>query len=311
MTLATEQDIARAARLLRDGKVVAIPTETVYGLAADATNASAVRQVFALKGRPTSNPLIVHVANAAVARRCARDWDERADALARAFWPGALTIVLPKTDAICPEVTAGLDTVGLRVPKHPVTLRLLELFDGPLAAPSANKSNRVSPTTAQHVRDEFGDALPLILDGGPCDVGIESTVLTLVESPARILRPGAVSRQQIERIIGPVRDAVEPDDSRPVEHLRASPGQFPTHYSPRTPAFHFTPEQRASLDLTNSAIIECALDAETYARNFYARLRLLDTQHLSAIYIELPPNEPQWRAVRDRILRAAKHVKLP
>ncbi len=309
MTLATEQDLARAAKMMRNGDVVAIPTETVYGLAADARNASAVRKVFALKGRPSTNPLIVHVANAEVARRYARSWDERAEALARRFWPGPLTIVLPKSDEISPEVTAGLSTVGLRVPDHPLTLRLLELFDGPLAAPSANKSNRVSPTTAQHVRDEFGAAVKLILDGGACRVGIESTVLSLVDSPPRVLRPGAILRAQIEQVIGKISDV--PDNAvLQTDEARTSPGQFPAHYSPRTPAFHFNPTQRDKLDLTNSAVVECTLDAESYARNFYARLRLLDTQNLHAIFIELPPDLPEWRAIRDRILRAAKPVKL-
>ena len=189
-----------------------------------------MRKIFAAKGRPNTNPLIVHVPDAAVSRRYARQWPQAAQDLAERFWPGPLTLVLRKVAAIVDEVSAGLDTVGLRVPDHPLALQLLRAFDGPIAAPSANRSNRVSPTTADHVRGELGDRVDLILDGGPCQVGIESTVLDLSGRTPMILRPGAITRQQIERIIGPVEMIAT--NLRESESAR-SPGQQAIHYSPR------------------------------------------------------------------------------
>lgn len=298
--------ISRAVSILCDGGVVAIPTETVYGLAADARNAAAIRKIFAIKGRPSTNPLIVHVAHANVARRFAKHWPDTAERLAESFWPGPLTVVLPKNPVIVDEATAGLGSVGLRVPKHPLTLELLREFDGPLAAPSANRSTRVSPTTAQHVEDEFDGAIDLILDGGPCEVGIESTVIDLTSDVPQILRPGGVTREQIEEIIGPVEVKSVSIGPATVTSPMKSPGQMGVHYAPRTPAFRIEPSQRSAIDLTDAALIELMLDAETYARNFYARLRMLDEQQLKAIYIELPPDDPAWHAVRDRVMRATK-----
>jgi L-threonylcarbamoyladenylate synthase len=298
-------EIARVVEILRRGGLVAFPTETVYGLGADATNPRAVQRIFETKGRPSTNPLICHVADETIARRHARDWPLAASRLAQQFWPGPLTVVLPKTNAIVASVTAGLDTVALRVPDHPLTLELLRAFDGPLAGPSANLSAHVSPTRAQHVRDEFGRSIDLILDGGPCSVGIESTVLDLSVDPPAILRPGAVSREQIEQIIGPVRMAHTVIDAKVAAK---SPGQQGKHYAPTTPAFRFEPHQRGQLDLNNAAVLELSLDPEAYARNFYGRVRLLDSQHLRAIYIEMPPDTPEWAAVRDRVMRAAKSV---
>src|SRR5271170_4403605 len=170
-------EIERAVEILRSGGLVAFATETVYGLGADATNARAVAKIFSIKGRPTTNPLIVHVADVSVAKRYVTAWPESAERLARAFWPGPLTMVLPKSEAIVPAVTAGLPTVAIRCPDHPIALALLKKFSGPIAAPSANRSNRISPTTADHVRREFGNDVDLILDGGDCRVGIESTVV--------------------------------------------------------------------------------------------------------------------------------------
>src|SRR3954468_3925357 len=195
---------SRAVQILRSGGLVAFPTETVYGLGADATNAAAGEKIFHVKGRPLTNPLICHVADEDVARRYVTVWPRAAQALVDRFWPGPLTVVLPKTDAIAANVTAGLGSVGLRAPDHLLTLEMLRAFDGPVAGPSANRSTHVSPTTAQHVRDEFGDAIDLILDGGPCAVGIESTVLDLSADHPRILRPGGVSRASIEEVIGTV-----------------------------------------------------------------------------------------------------------
>lgn len=302
--------IDRAAKALKRGRLVAFPTETVYGLGADATRAAAVRRIFRAKGRPSTNPLIVHVAGVMYAKRYAARWSHAARELAQAFWPGPLTLVVPKVAEIVPEVTAGLETVGLRMPDHPLALELLRKFGGPIAAPSANKSNHVSPTTAQHVRDEFGGEIDVILDGGACRVGIESTVLDLSGDVPTILRPGGVSREQIAGVIG----KVELKKAGPVMRAVAgapgqamtSPGQLETHYAPRTPAFRFDSHQRDRIDLTDAAIIELTLDAAAYAHNFYARLRLLDQQNLRAIYIEMPPERPAWLAVRDRIMRATR-----
>ena len=298
--------IARAVQILRSGGLVAFPTETVYGLGADATNASAIRRVFQVKGRPATNPLIVHVADESVARRYARTWPPAAAKLAAEFWPGPLTLVLPKRDSIVADVTAGLDTVGLRSPDHPLALELLRAFDGPVAGPSANRSSQVSSTTAQHVRDEFpDDEIDIILDGGPCAVGIESTVLDLSAGVPHILRPGAVTREQIEVVLGPVEVSTRslPADAR---SPAVSPGQHERHYAPRTPAFRVDPAQLRDLDLTDAALIDLTLDPESYARNFYARLRLLDQQHFGAIYIVMPPAASEWAAVRDRITRATR-----
>lgn len=315
-------EVAQAVSILRSGGLVAFPTETVYGLGADATNAAAVAKIFAAKGRPGTNPLIVHVADASVARRYATAWPEAAQKLAQAFWPGPLSLVLPKSPAIVDAVTAGRPTVGLRVPDHPLALDLLRAFDGPVAAPSANKSNHVSPTAAQHVRDELGDAVDLILDGGPCRVGIESTVLDLSGAIPTILRPGGVAREQIEAVIGPV--AMFSGAVPPAEAV-ASPGQLRLHYAPRTPAFRFNTSQRGQIDIDLGGS-ECGLIAlspmdvvkkwgrivalscrpEVYARHLYEILRELDGMDLAAIFIELPPDEPQWAAVRDRIIRATK-----
>jgi len=293
--------IARALEILRSGGLVAFPTETVYGLGADATDPRAVERIFKVKGRPSTNPLICHVADESVARRYAKSFPLAASQVAQAFWPGPISIVLAKSESIVDGVTAGKDTVALRVPNHPVTLELLRAFGGPLAGPSANRSTHVSPTAAQHVRDELGDAVDLILDGGPCDVGIESTVLDLSGDLPTILRPGGISRKQIERVIGPVLTVhVVTEVTAPAR----SPGQHEKHYAPTTPAFRFDPRERRQLDMSNAAIVELTLDPEAYARNLYARLRLLDSQGLRAIYIELPPDMPEWSAVRDRVIRA-------
>lgn len=313
------QDVQQAAELLRRGRLVAFPTETVYGLGADATNSAAVQRIFTAKGRPSTNPLIVHVAGEAIAQRYAAWWPAVASKLAKRFWPGPLTIVLPKTEAIVPEVTAGLETVGLRVPNHPLALRLLRAFDGPVAAPSANRSNRLSPTTARHVREELGDAVDLILDGGPCQVGIESTVLSLVEAAPVILRPGGVSKQQIEaelRVAVQIR-AVHAAAEQPAH----SPGQQRLHYAPRTPAFRFDGpavaiddaavgylliEESRLMPRSSPRTVLMPNKPDEYARQLYGILRRLDTMGLDAIYVQMPPDQPQWAAVRDRLRRATR-----
>ena len=314
--------IHRAVEILRRGGLVAFATETVYGLGADATNASAVALIFAAKGRPSTNPLIVHVADAQIARRYVTDWPKIADRLAEHFWPGPLTIVLPKSDKIPAEVTAGRMTVGLRVPNHPMALALLREFDGPVAAPSANRANHISPTRAEDVRAELGDAVDLILDGGPCTVGIESTVIDLTGEHPRILRPGGINREQIEAIIGPV-DLFE--GSVETSIASASPGQHHRHYSPITPAFRFERSQRDAVigqmpgavmivghaDVSTASIkfFEMPNDPQLYARQMYQTLREIDATQPMAIYVEMPPDEPRWFSVRDRLKRATMPCK--
>lgn len=326
-------DLQRAVKLLTAGCVVAFPTETVYGLGADATNPQAVRRIFAAKGRPGTNPLIVHVADADVAKRYAKDWPEAAVALASKFWPSPLTLVVFKTDAIVPEVSAGRATVGLRSPAHPIALELLRAFGGPIAAPSANRSNRISPTTAEHVRAELGSSVDLILDGGPCQVGIESTVLDLTSATPAILRPGAVTREQIEAVIGRVDLAAgQPDASQGAK----SPGQHAIHYAPSTPAYRFEAGQTARVldwlashptDPTGLVVLQTwddfsglrstswpihfermDPDPAEYARDLYATLHRLDTGGLRTLFIEMPPDEPRWAAVRDRLFRATRAI---
>jgi L-threonylcarbamoyladenylate synthase len=315
--------IKQAAQALRGGDLVAFPTETVYGLGADATNTSAVEKIFKAKGRPNTNPLIVHVATIDIAKRYALTWPQEAQRLAERFWPGPLTVVLPKSPTILDQVTAGLDTVGLRIPSHPLALSLLHEFAGPVAAPSANRSNRVSPTTADHVRAELGDAVKIILDGGLCEVGIESTVVDLAHETPGILRPGMITQQQIEQVIGQVdlsNTVAAPGESA------TSPGQQPIHYAPHAPAYRFTAQylsailsrvdrHAAVLLLSSDAAIKSLIDVHIvqmpaspaqYARRFYSTLRKLDQQHVKQIWIELPPDLPQWSGIRDRVMRATR-----
>jgi L-threonylcarbamoyladenylate synthase len=284
----------RAAELLRAGQLVAIPTETVYGLAANALDEAAVRRIFAAKGRPYSSPLIVHVADLAMARDMAREWPPEAEKLAERFWPGPLTIIVPKSDRVPDIVTAGLPSVALRMPAHPVALAVIRAAGVPLAAPSANRFTQLSPTTAQHVRDALGDAVDLVLDGGPCTVGIESTVISLTGPIPRILRPGMISQTQIEDVIGPVESGAGVE----------SPGQHPKHYSPRTRVVVGEPPREGHgirLDSSNMP-----RDAAAYAELFYGKLHELDQHGYAWIAIELPPDTPEWAGVRDRITRAAR-----
>jgi L-threonylcarbamoyladenylate synthase len=311
--------IERATRILRQGGLVGFPTETVYGLGADATRAGAVEAIFTAKGRPSTNPLIVHVADISVAKRYTPAWTPLAQQLAECFWPGPLTLVLPKADVICAQVTAGRATVGLRVPNHPLALELLRAFDGPVAAPSANRANHISPTTAEHVHAELGDRVALILDGGPCAVGIESTVLDLAGERPRILRPGGVSRSQIESVIGPVGLFEGAVDS---QTAATSPGQHARHYSPTSPAFRFDRSARhqfsnrpgcvamviGPVQVSSPAMVVMPSDAKAYAAVLYQTLRGLDATGPTGLYIEMPPDTPQWTAVRDRLIRATLPV---
>jgi L-threonylcarbamoyladenylate synthase len=305
--------IAEAAAILRAGGLVAFPTETVYGLGALATDAAAIARLYAAKGRPAHNPLILHVANPALAERFAL-FDARAERLAAAFWPGPLTLVLPlRPDAgIATAATAGLDTVAVRVPRHPTALQLLEAVGGPVAAPSANRSGRVSPTTAAHVLADLGGLIDLVLDAGPVEVGIESTVLDLSRpSTARVLRPGGVTRAAIEAVIG----RLDGSDDESNEPLR-SPGLLARHYAPETPLrldavsveqdealLAFGPEPLPGAGWTLN--LSPAGDLAEAAHNLYAMLRALDTAGAKRIAVMKLPSSGLGEALADRLKRAA------
>lgn len=297
--------IGEGARLIRAGRLVAFPTETVYGLGANALDAEAVGRIFAAKGRPSSSPLIVHIDGIAMARRYAASWPEEAEELARRFWPGPLTLILPKQAVIPGIVTAGLGTVGLRAPSHPIALDLIREAALPIAAPSANRFTTLSPTEAAHVRKSLGDAVDLIIDGGPTSVGIESTVLSLVGRPA-LLRPGMVTALQIESVIGPVEQR-----SAPGEGAHEAPGMHRRHYQPATPLL-LAPACTgggAYLYLTEPAAgarsIRMPADPGRYAAELYGILHRLDGEGLDWIAVELPPDLPEWAGIRDRLCRAA------
>lgn len=311
--------IRQAAEALRVGELVAMPTETVYGLAADALDPDAVARVFALKGRPADHPLIVHLPSADHLTRWAAAVPKDAIALARAFWPGPLTLILRRDPSVPDEVTGGQDTVGLRVPAHPVAQALLQAFDSGLAAPSANRFGRISPTTAQHVADEFGDELRWILDGGACGIGIESTILDLSGSGPVILRPGAISADAIAAVIGrQPRVGADMAETAP----RVS-GSLAAHYAPHTPlelvALENLPLRVAELAGQHLALLVrgvapsggqiqalCAPhDAVGYAHDLYANLRHLDALGVARILVETPPESEEWQAVTDRLNRAA------
>jgi L-threonylcarbamoyladenylate synthase len=284
--------LTKAAELLRAGRLVAFPTETVYGLGANALDEAAVRRIFEAKGRPYSSPLIVHVASVAMARELALEWTEKAERLARHFWPGPLTIIVPKKPIVPDLVTAGLPSVGLRIPAHPVAQALLDIAQIPIAAPSANRFTELSPTTVEHVGESLGERVDLILDGGPCTVGIESTVISLAGPVPRILRPGMVSQTEVERVIGPVEIGPGPE----------SPGQHPRHYSPHTPLIlGCLPATGRGVKLDRGSMPN---EPKAYAERLYGVLHDLDREGYDWIWIELPPDTPEWAGIRDRLTRA-------
>jgi len=305
-------EIKHAASLLREGKLVAFPTETVYGLGANALDAAAVARIFDAKGRPASSPIIVHVSSMEMARSLAAEWPNSADLLAQRFWPGPLTLVLKKQPAVPSLVTAGLDTLGIRMPAHPVALALIEAAQLPIAAPSANRFTQLSPTTAQHVREALGDRVDYILDGGPCAVGIESTVLALAGLTPLLLRPGGVSCRQLEEVIGPI--AVQHEASA---EAHPSPGMHPRHYSPRTRLLLVrngaVPDDGAGAYLQLHSrptgnvreLIMMPASAGEYAEKLYRTLHDLDSRDLDWIAVDVPDDTPEWEAVRDRLRRAA------
>ncbi|MEZ5354501.1 MAG: L-threonylcarbamoyladenylate synthase [Bryobacteraceae bacterium] len=302
-------DLDRAVRLLRAGRLVAIPTETVYGLAANALDPVAVERLFAAKGRPHTSPLIVHVPSIEMARSLAADWPPSAQLLAERFWPGPLTIIVSKKPVIPDVVTAGLPTAGLRIPRHPVALDLLRAAGIPLAAPSANLFTQLSPTTAEHVRAGLGSRADLVLDGGPCQVGIESTVVSLAVNPPLLLRPGMIPRAEIEAIAGPISTpnslVSTPGSLDRPGTPQPSPGMHPRHYSPRTPFYLFpmdpTPPGRG-VTLRRS---DMPSTPDAYAAALYPTLHRLDAEGWDWIAIEAPENTAAWTAILDRLQRAA------
>jgi len=326
MSLAGE-DIARAAAILRAGGLVAFPTETVYGLGADASNPAAVAKIFAAKGRPQDHPLIVHLGSIELLPQWAREIPPAAQKLAAAFWPGPLTLILERARDVPDCVTGGQDTVGLRIPGHPVALELLKAFAGEeggrafsgVAAPSANKFGRISPTTAEHVRAELGAAVDCVLDGGECGVGIESTIVDLSRGRAVLLRPGEITPAQIAAVLG--AEVEPPDAAAP----RVS-GALDSHYAPRTPldlvAAADLPARLAALRGKKLAVLARAeapaglkdvswqtapRAAAGYAHELYASLRRLDALGCAAILVEAPPSAPEWQGVNDRLKRASSN----
>ena len=321
--------VRRAAEALRAGEVVALPTETVYGLAANALDAAAVEKIFQIKGRPALNPVIVHVAGLEMARRCVGEWPAAAERLAASFWPGPLTLVLPRAREIPGIVTAGGTTVGVRWPGHPFIQAVIRECGFPLAAPSANPSNQISPTNAEHVRKALGGKIGLIVDGGQSQVGIESTVLDVTVSPPRVLRPGMIHEESLRAALGERRSAefgVRNEDGA----LR-SPGMLEKHYAPkarlRILSWADHADLRRQLAARNMKPETCHLithtvvplgrgfggvsviphDAEAFARAIYAELHRCDEEGAEWIVVEALPETPEWRAVADRLRRAAAH----
>jgi L-threonylcarbamoyladenylate synthase len=329
-----QKAVRRAAELLRDGEVVALPTETVYGLAANALDGAAVEKIFRIKGRPAHNPVIVHVASLEMAKRCVAAFPAPAEGLARAFWPGPLTLVLPRAGAIPEIVTAGGQTVGVRWPSHPLIQAVIRECGFPLAAPSANMSNRVSPTNAAHVRKQLDGKIAAIVDGGQASVGIESSVLDLTVSPPKILRPGMIHRESLAAAGFPVANAainttILGTDPNVETGMLKSPGQLKKHYAPRAKLLilRWSDDadlkikiQNSKLKIENCHVIAhaqipspesfarvCVIphDAEAFARAIYAELHHCDDAGAEAIVVEAPPDGPEWTGISDRLGRAA------
>ncbi|HXR47464.1 MAG TPA: L-threonylcarbamoyladenylate synthase [Candidatus Limnocylindrales bacterium] len=325
--------VKRAAELLHAGEVVALPTETVYGLAANALDQKAVAKIFRIKGRPANNPIIVHVASVEMAKHCVADWPADANKLAKAFWPGPLTLVLPRTKEIPDIVTAGGPTVGVRWPSHPLIQAVIRECNFPLAAPSANLSSRISPTNAGHVRNQLGGRVPLIIDGGQSQVGIESTVLDLTPrlraktGPPEILRPGMIHAESLAAVCGRMTSGEWQVTGN--ETLR-SPGLLQKHYSPKAKlvVLHWRDDAdlRRQLVTRHSSLVTCHViahtnipsaenfanvcviphDAEAFARAIYAELHRGDEAGAEWIVVEAPPDLPEWSAIADRLRRASR-----
>ncbi len=325
----SDEVLLPAAIALRQGGLVAFPTETVYGLGANALDPEAVRRIFAAKGRPATNPLIVHVPSAATARSLAAHWPDAAQTLADRLWPGPITLVVLRGPSVPDVVTAGGPTVALRCPSHPVARRLIELADVPVAAPSANVSGHVSPTRFEHLAPNILSACRCVVDAGPCEFGLESTVLDVTTSPPTLLRPGAVTRQEIAEIVGSPASV----NATAGPHKVRSPGMHGRHYAPRaqvvlveTPAaardasadnleadrsdrgkIAFVVQGERSADTIPQAHRTVVMpdDPRAYGRRLYAVLQELDADGMETIVVQLPPDTPDWEAVRDRLRRAA------
>jgi L-threonylcarbamoyladenylate synthase len=319
-------NIAQAAEILRRGGLVAFPTETVYGLGANALDARAVESIFMAKGRPPTNPIIVHVAGADAAQQLVLDWPPPANRLAERFWPGPLTLVLRKRPMVPEIVTAGGSTVGVRVPAHPVAHALLDAAQIPVAAPSANRSAQISPTTADHVRRALDGRIDFILDGGPTPGGLESTVVDLTVDPPQVLRPGLVTIEQLEGVVGQVVSTQAARNQVP-GHVARSPGLLDRHYAPRAalrcidrPSSFSTQELLATshrvgwlrleqatvaIDSKGAVVIDMPSEPDAYAAKLYAALHELDDSGVDEILVDLPPQGDAWLAVHDRLRRAS------
>jgi L-threonylcarbamoyladenylate synthase len=314
-----QDDIDQAVEALRDGEVVAFPTETVYGLGADAQNPDAVRKIFELKGRPATHPLIIHIDHPRALERWALQVPPSATALAERFWPGPLTLVLRRAPAVDLALTGGQETVAVRVPGHPVAQQLLRAFGSGIAAPSANRYGRISPTRAEHVRDEFGDSLRIILDGGDCKFGLESTIVSCVDTVPRILRPGSLTLSQLRVVVPDMQGG-------PDAHAPRVPGSDAKHYAPEIPLSLVNSrtleevvgqltenhEKVAVLAMRPPRVankfmtwINAGRRAEVYGRELYVNLRTLDKSGAKEILVEEVPTGEAWEAVRDRLRRAA------
>ncbi len=307
-------EVRRAAEILRRGGLVAFPTETVYGLGADASSAAAVERLYRIKGRPADHPVIVHFASIGEAFLWSRDTPAAARLLAEQFWPGPLTLVLKRSERAQDFITGGQDTVGLRVPSHPVARELLETFGGAIAAPSANRFGRISPTTAAHVREDLGQDVDLVLEGGPSEIGIESTIVDLSTGAPVVLRPGRISAEELRNVV--------PELARKTADSPRHPGGMQRHYAPRTPA-RLVPSYDLDKEIARLkqkvAVLAFSRPDErvdywvrmppepaAYARKLYAALRELDTAGCEAIVVEAPPDAAEWAAVRDRLVRACR-----
>src|SRR3954470_15793320 len=316
---ATPVELENAVTALRDGELVVFPTETVYGLGANAQNPAAVRRIFELKERPADHPVIVHLDNPKYLHRWARDVPENARKLAARFWPGPLTMVLPRSEAVHDVVTGGQDTVAIRVPSHPMAQQLLTAFGGGIAAPSANRFGHVSPTRAEHVREEFGSAVAVVLDGGECQVGLESTIVSCLDGEVRLLRPGKVTVAQIRHEVGELGTSATAAVPR-------VPGSLQAHYAPATPLRLVADGQierlagQLSRDGTRIGVlaqrsplgsfrhvtwVNAGTRLDSYAHDLYANLRTLDKAGASCLLVQEVPNDDSWAAVRDRLMRAA------
>ncbi len=317
MVRATQTEIVEAVEALRAGSLVAFPTETVYGLGANAADSAAVAKLFALKGRPADHPVIVHLDNPRYLHRWVASIPPVAELLAAKFWPGPLTLILPKAEDVNPIVTGGQESIGIRVPSHPIAQQLLTAFGGGIAAPSANRYGRLSPTRPEHVREEFGDAVGVVLDGGEAPIGLESTIVSCLDNAAVLLRPGFITRSDLEKVLGPL--ALAGDAPR-------APGDRASHYAPSTPlevvaaddletragelaslggkvaVLAMRPPLHAQRHMT---WINAGKKPDTYAHNLYNNLRTLDRVGCVRILVQAPPADERWIAVLDRLQRAS------